>query len=83
MLVFISEREVPTTIKVSGQALRMSAVFRNATNGFRADWGAELYGGARTAAATRRQQGFTVLAALRTPLEDASILPPPPAPCAE
>ena len=66
-----------------GAGLRMSAVFRKVTNGFRVEWGVELYGGARTAVATGRQQGFTALTALRTTLEDGSILPPPLAPCAE
>ena len=83
LLVFMSDREVPTTNNVSEQALRMSAVFRKVTNGFRVEWGAELYGGVRTVAATGRQQGFTALAALRTTLDGDSILVPLPAPCAE
>ena len=83
LLVFMSDREVPTTNNVSEQALRMSAVFRKVTNGFRVEWGAELHGGVRTVVATGRQQGFTALAALRTTLEYNSILAPPPAPYAE
>ena len=83
LLVFMSDREVPTTNNVSEQALRMSAVFRKVTNGFRVEWGAELYGGVRTVVATGRQQGFTALAALRTTLDGDSILVPLPAPCAE
>lgn len=83
LLVFMSDREVPTTNNVSEQALRMSAVFRKVTNGFRVEWGAELYGGVRTVVATGRRQGFTALAALRTTLEGASILAPLPAPTAD
>ena len=52
LLVFMSDREVPTTNNVSEQALRMSAVFRKVTNGFRVEWGAELYGGVRMVVAT-------------------------------
>ena len=83
LLVFMSDREVPTTNNVSEQALRMSVDFRKVKNGFQVEWGAELYGGVRTVVATGRQQGFTALAALRTTLEDGSILAPLPAPCAE
>ena len=39
LLVSMSDREVPTTNNVSEQALRMSAVFRKMTNGFRVEWG--------------------------------------------
>ena len=81
--MFMSDREVPTTNNVSEQALRISAVFRKVTNGFRVEWGAELYGGARTVVAAGRQQGFTALAALRTTLEGDSILAPLSAACAE
>ena len=83
LLVFMSDREVPTTNNVSEQALRLSAVFRKVTNGFRVEWGAELYGGVRTVVATGRRQGFTALAALRTTLEGGSILVPPATPAAE
>ena len=51
LLVFMSDREVPTTNNVSEQALCMSAVFRKVTNGFRVEWGAELHGGVRTVVA--------------------------------
>ena len=45
LLVFMSDREVPTTNNVSEQASRMSAVFCKVTNVFQAAWGAEFYGG--------------------------------------
>ena len=38
LLVLMSDREVPTTDNVSEQALRVSAVFRKVTNGFRVEW---------------------------------------------
>ena len=81
LLVFMSDREVPTTNNVSERALRMSAVFRKVTNAFRVEWFMELYGGVRTVVATGRPQGFTALAALRTMLEGDSILAPLPAQC--
>ena len=82
-MVFMDDREVPTTNNVSQQALRMSAVFRKVTNGFRMERGVGLCGGVRTAVAAGRQQGFTALAASRPTLEDGSILALPPAPYAE
>ena len=81
--MFMSDRDVPTTNNVAEHASRVSAVFRKVTNGFRAEWGAEVYGGVRTVVATGRQQGFTALAALRTTLEGDSILAPPPAASAQ
>ena len=54
-----------------------------ATNGFRVEWGGELYDGVRTVVATGRQQGFKALAALHSTLEGDSILAPLPAPSAE
>ena len=42
-----------------------------------------MYGDVQTVVATGRRQGFTVLAALLTTLEDSSILVLPPAPSDE
>ena len=50
--MFLSERDVPTTNNVSERALRPSTIFRNMTNGFRAEWSAELYGAMRSGLAT-------------------------------
>ena len=83
LLVFMSDREVPTTNNVSEQALRLSAVFRKVTNGSRVEWGAELYGGVRTVVAMGGWQGFPALAALRMTLEGGSILVQPATPTAE
>lgn len=56
-LVFMSDREVPTTNNVSEQALRLSVVFRKVTNGFGVEWSAELYGGLRVVVATAAGKG--------------------------
>ena len=65
------------------RALRVSRVFLKVTNGFRVEWGAELYGGVRTVVATGCRQELTGLAALRATLEEGRILASPPAPSAE
>ena len=83
MLVFMSDREVLMTKNVSEQALRLSAVFRKVTKGFRVEWRAELYGGVQTVVATGRRQGFTAPAVLRTTLEGGNTLVPPATPAAE
>ena len=62
--------------------MRLTAVFRKVTNGFRAEWGGDLYGGVWTVVATGRRQRFTALALCMT-LEGGSILAPPAAPAAE
>lgn len=37
--VFLANRDVPATNKISEREIRPSVVFRNVTNGFRSDWG--------------------------------------------
>ena len=77
LLVFLSEREVPPTNNVSERALRPSTIFRKVTNGFRAEWGAELYGAVRSGIAAERLHGLSALGALRATLEGRSLLPAP------
>ena len=77
LLVFLSEREVPPTNNVSERALRPSTIFRKVTNGFRAEWGAELYGAVRSGIATGRLHGLSALGSLRATLEGRSLLPAP------
>ena len=75
--MFLSEREVPPTNNVSERALRPSTIFRKVTNGFRAEWGAELCGAVRSGIATGRLHGLSALGALRATLEGRSLLPAP------
>ena len=75
--VFLSERAVPPTNNVAERALRPSPIFRKGTNGFRAEWGAALYGAVRSGLAMGRLHGLSGLGVLRSTLEGRSLLPAP------
>jgi transposase len=47
-LRFVTNRDLPATNNGSERALRPCAVFRKITNGFRTQWGAELYADIRS-----------------------------------
>jgi transposase len=72
MFLFLDDREIPTTNNSSEQALRWSVIFRKITNGFRSDWGKDLFAAVRSIVNTGRRQGMSafesILAALN-PLE--------------
>jgi len=42
LLLYMRDRELPTTNNVSEQVLRLSSIFRKVTNSFRVGWGNEL-----------------------------------------
>lgn len=69
---FLDDDEVPTTNNASEQALRWSVIFRKITNGFRSDWGKDLFAAVRSIVNTGKRQGMSafesILAAL-DPLE--------------
>jgi len=70
--VFLDDTTIPPTNNASEQALRWSVIFRKVTNGFRSDWGRDLFAAVRSIVNTGRRQGFSafesILAALN-PLE--------------
>jgi transposase len=72
MFLFLDDPEIPTTNNSSEQALRWSVIFRKITNGFRSDWGKDLFAAVRSIVNTGRRQGMSafesILAALN-PLE--------------
>ena len=43
----------------SEQALRWSVIFRKVTNGFRSDWGRDLFAAVRSIVNTGKRQGFS------------------------
>ena len=68
MLVFLTRRDVEPTNNVSEQALRPSVIFRKVTNGFRSDWGANVYADLCSIVSTGRLHGRSPLAAIRAAL---------------
>lgn len=55
---------IPPTNNSSEQALRWSVIFRKVTNGFRSDWGAELFAQVRSLVNTAKRQGISAFDAI-------------------
>lgn len=72
LFLFLDDSTIPPTNNASEQALRWSVIFRKVTNGFRSNWGRDLFAAVRSIVNTGRRQGFSafesILAALN-PLE--------------
>ena len=48
LFLFLEDATIPPTNNASEQAIRMSTVFRKVTNGFRSDWGRDLFAAVRS-----------------------------------
>ncbi len=68
LFLFLDDASVPPTNNASEQALRLSVVFRKVTNGFRSDWGRDLFASVRTVVNTGRRQGLTAFEAIQKAL---------------
>jgi len=72
LFLFLDDSTIPPTNNASEQALRWSVIFRKVTNGFRSEWGRDLFAAVRSVVNTGRRQGLSafesILAALN-PLE--------------
>ena len=68
LFVFVTNRDIPATNNGSERALRPCAVFRKITNGFRTQWGAELYADIRSIVETGRRRAISALDAIRLTL---------------
>lgn len=64
LLLFLSDETIPPTNNASEQALRWSVIFRKVTNGFRSDWGAELFAQVRSLVNTAKRQGISAFDAI-------------------
>ncbi|MEY2984504.1 MAG: hypothetical protein RLZZ568_1121, partial [Cyanobacteriota bacterium] len=64
LLLFLDNESVPPTNNASEQALRWSVIFRKITNGFRSEWGAELFAMIRSLFGTAHRQGISAFDAL-------------------
>ena len=68
LFVLMTDREVPPTNNTSERHLRPSVIFRKVTNGFRSEWGAEVYAAFRSVGSTAKIAGQSVLEATRSAL---------------
>jgi transposase len=68
LFLFLDDPTIPPTNNASEQALRWSVIFRKVTNGFRSDWGRDLFAAVRSIVNTGKRQGLSafesILAAL-------------------
>ncbi|HEY9664896.1 MAG TPA: IS66 family transposase, partial [Allocoleopsis sp.] len=64
LLLFLTDETIPPTNNSSEQALRWSVVFRKVTNGFRSNWGAELFAQVRSLVNTAKRQGISTFDAI-------------------
>jgi len=76
LFVFVTNRSVPFTNNVSERNLRPSVIFRNVTNGFRCEWGAETYAAFRSVVSTAKANRAPVLAVLQFVLATKSPVHP-------
>jgi len=76
LFLFLDDSTVPPTNNASEQALRWSVIFRKVTNGFRSDWGRDLFAAVRSIVNTGRRQGFSAFESILTALNPLESLFP-------
>jgi transposase len=68
LFLFLEEASVPPTNNSSEQAIRMSTIFRKVTNGFRSQWGKDLFANVRSIVNTGKRQGLSAFQSLKKAL---------------
>jgi len=68
LFLFLEDASIPPTNNSSEQAIRMSTVFRKVTNGFRSDWGRDLFAAVRSIVHTGKRQGLSAYQAIQKAL---------------
>lgn len=76
LFLFLEDASIPPTNNSSEQAIRMSTLFRKVTNGFRSDWGKDLFAAVRSVVNTGRRQGLSDLQAIERALKGHSLFQP-------
>ena len=68
LFLFLDDASIPPTNNSSEQAIRMSTVFRKVTNGFRSDWGRDLFAAVRSVVNTGKRHGLAAFQAIQKAL---------------
>jgi transposase len=68
LFLFLDEAALPPTNNASEQAIRMSTVFRKVTNGFRSEWGRDLFAAVRSVVNTGKRHGLSAYQAIQKAL---------------
>jgi transposase len=77
LFLFLEDAAIPPTNNSSEQAIRMSVIFRRVTNGFRSEWGRDLFAAVRSVVNTGKRQGLTAYQSIQQALStDGSIFSP-------
>jgi len=76
LFLFLENTTIPPTNNASEQALRFSVIFRKVTNGFRSDWGRDLFADVRSVINTGKRQGLSAFQAISYALNPTKSLFP-------
>ena len=76
LFTFITDRSVPPTNNGSERELRPSVIYRKVTNGFRSQWGADLFADIRSVVTTGNRNSRDPFAAVHAALSGQPILKP-------
>jgi transposase len=68
LFLFLDDASIPPTNNSSEQAIRMSTVFRKVTNGFRSEWGRDLFAAVRSVVNTGKRHGLSAYQAIQKAL---------------
>ena len=68
LFLFLEDASIPPTNHSSEQAIRMSTVFRKVTNGFRSEWGRDLFAAVRSVVNTGKRHGLSAFQAIQRAL---------------
>ena len=68
LFLFLDDASVPPTNNSSEHAIRLSTVFRKVTNGFRSEWGRDLFAAVRSVVNTGKRQGLSAYQAIQKAL---------------
>jgi transposase len=68
LFLFLEDTSIPPTNNSSEQAIRMSTVFRKVTNGFRSEWGRDLFAAVRSVVNTGKRHGLSAYQAIQKAL---------------
>jgi transposase len=74
LFLFLDDATIPPTNNASEQAIRMSTIFRKVTNGFRSDWGRDLFAAVRSVVNTGKRHGLSAFQAIQRALSPVGSL---------
>ena len=72
LFLFLADDSIPPTNNQSERDLRMSKIFRKVTNGFRSDWGRDLFASVRSIVNTGKRHGLNAFQAISKALTSSS-----------